>query len=52
MMATSTTFLGLPLWHDRVQKARMAELWRMMVTVTMYNIVRTEARPSQTLHQP
>ena len=45
MAATRATFQGLPRRHRRVWKSQMAELWRVTVTVTMYSIVRTEARP-------
>ena len=45
MAATRATLRGLPRWHRRVWKSRMAGLWRVAVTVAMYSIVRTEARP-------
>ena len=48
MAATRATLRGLPRRHRRVWKSRMAGLWRVAVTVAMYSIVRTEARPPQT----
>lgn len=52
MAATSATFLDLPRRHKWVSKSRMVGLWRVIVTVVVQGIVRTEAQPSQTRRWP
>ena len=52
MAATSATFLDLPRRHNWVSKSRMVGLWRVIVTVVVQGIVRTEAQPSQTRRWP
>lgn len=52
MTATITTFPGLPRQHNRLQWAGMVGLWRIAVTVAMYRIVCTEARPPHTRRRP